>query len=181
MPAELVTHGRKELVGEIRLAARAETLIKRRGSHWHWHAFADGGLYGPAAFAGVGHPSSEFRQCRILDQSRGCQIEQPGSDDAAAAPDLRNVRQVEIASIVLGIAQRCRFCIDGSGSLAHIGGFKNREPLGIIRINSSPHCTHFMPKLQSLESIVGTATLPRNLKQSSNTKSGKIFRIIRSI
>src|SRR5262249_27681889 len=70
-PAELIAHGREQFVREVRLAARAEPLIERYGQRRHRHAFVDGGLYGPAAFAGVGYPSGEFRQRRILGQGRG--------------------------------------------------------------------------------------------------------------
>src|SRR4029077_13679367 len=80
MPAELVAHGREQLVREIRLAPGAEPLVEGRRQHMGRHAFVDRGLDGPPAFAGVGHPAREFRQAGVLDQGRRREIEQPGSD-----------------------------------------------------------------------------------------------------
>src|SRR5215472_16871992 len=47
MAAELVTHGREQFVGEVRFAARTETLVERRGQHVHRYAFIDAGLDRP--------------------------------------------------------------------------------------------------------------------------------------
>src|SRR5262245_54328874 len=91
MPTKLVAHGREQLIGVIRFAARAKPLEKGGGQHVGRHALIYGGLDRPAAFAGVGYPPPEFRQCGIPDQGCGREIEQPGGDDGAAAPDLRNV------------------------------------------------------------------------------------------
>src|SRR5918993_1230114 len=60
MPAELVAHGREQLVGEIRLAARAEPLVERRRQDMRRHTLVDRRLDGPAALAGIGHPASEL-------------------------------------------------------------------------------------------------------------------------
>ena len=76
---------------------------------------------------------ANLRQRRILDQCRRGKIEQPRSDHAAASPDLRDVGEVEIVLIVLGIAQRRRFGIDDAGFLADVGGFEDAQPLGIGR------------------------------------------------
>src|SRR5262249_46282225 len=84
MPPEFVTHGRQELVGEIGLAARAEPLVESRGEHMRRHALVDGGLDGPAAFAGIGYAAGEFRQARVLNQRGGRQVEQPRRNHAAA-------------------------------------------------------------------------------------------------
>src|SRR5215510_626936 len=48
MSAELVTHGREQFVGEIRLAARAEPLIQSRRQDMRGHSLIDGGLDCPA-------------------------------------------------------------------------------------------------------------------------------------
>src|SRR5689334_19031436 len=52
--AEGVAHGGQQLVGEVGLAARAETFVEGAGQHRGRHRLVDGGLDGPAAFAGVG-------------------------------------------------------------------------------------------------------------------------------
>src|SRR5215471_6788096 len=96
MPAEFVTHRRSELVRELRLAARAEPLVKRGGQHMDWHALVNSGLDRPATFAGVGHAPCEGRHRGITEQGRSREIKQPGGDDAAAAPDLRDLCQFEI-------------------------------------------------------------------------------------
>ena len=49
--AELEAHGGEKLVGEIRLAARAEALIKCGGQHIGGHGFVDRRLDRPAALA----------------------------------------------------------------------------------------------------------------------------------
>ena len=105
MAAELVAHRREQLVGEVGLAARAEALVERRGEDRRRHGFVDGGLDRPAAFAGIGDAAGEFRQCGIACRARRGQVEQPGRDHAAAAPDLGDVAQVEVVLIVLRIAQ----------------------------------------------------------------------------
>ena len=83
-------------------------------------------------------PESDTRPANFVSagswiRAAACEIEQPGSDHAAAAPDLGDVRQVEIVLIVLGIAQRRGFRIDHAGLLADIGGLENRQPFGIGR------------------------------------------------
>src|SRR5215208_698920 len=86
MPAKLIAHGREQLVGKIRLAARAEPLVERRRQDMRRHALVDRRLDRPAALAGIGHPAGELGQVRILDQRRGLQVEQPRGNDAAAPP-----------------------------------------------------------------------------------------------
>ena len=100
------------------------------------HALVDGGLDRPAAFARVGDAPGKFAQHGILYQRRGREIEQPGRDHAAAPPDLYNVGEVKVVFVVLGIAQRRRFCIDCAGLRADIGGFEHPEPFGICRHHS---------------------------------------------
>src|SRR5262245_5504361 len=77
MPAKLITHRREQLVDEIRLATRAETLIQRCGQHVSRHSLVDGGLHRPTSLPGVRYTSGEFRQGGILDQGSCCQVQQP--------------------------------------------------------------------------------------------------------
>src|SRR5258708_2562497 len=51
--AELLAHGRKQLLGERVLPARAEAREKRRGDHVRRDGFLDCRHHGPAAFAGI--------------------------------------------------------------------------------------------------------------------------------
>src|ERR1700683_5109193 len=66
MPPKLIAHGRKHLVGEVRLSARAVSLVKRRRKHDGRYAFVDCRLDCPAAFAGIGYAPGEFGQLGIL-------------------------------------------------------------------------------------------------------------------
>src|ERR1700685_3117408 len=86
--AELKAHGGKQLVREIRLTARGEPLVQSRGENRCRHGLVNRCLYGPAPFAGIGDAAGELRQSRILDERNRGKVEQPGSDYAAAAPDL---------------------------------------------------------------------------------------------
>src|SRR6516162_6069328 len=104
MAAELVAHGGKELVGEGRLAAGAETFVKRGGKHWRRHRRVDGRFDCPASFTGVGDAPREAIERRILGQRGGGKVEQPRGDDTAASPNLCDVAQVEIVPIELRIA-----------------------------------------------------------------------------
>ena len=53
MAAELVAHGGQQLVGEAFLFARAEAGVERGRQHIGRHRLLDGGVDGPAAFAGI--------------------------------------------------------------------------------------------------------------------------------
>src|SRR5271165_3634556 len=54
MAAKTKAHGREHLVLKVRVAARTESLVKRRGQDRHRHAFVNRRLDGPAALAGIG-------------------------------------------------------------------------------------------------------------------------------
>src|SRR5262245_25051817 len=53
--AELVAHGRQELLGEAVLLARAEAGVERGRQHLGRHRLLDGGQHRPAALAGILH------------------------------------------------------------------------------------------------------------------------------
>ena len=91
VPAELEAHRREQLVGEVRLAARAEALVERRREHGAGTASSMAALI-------VQRPSPEsdtrpanFDELGILEQRGGRQVEQPRGDHAAAPPDLGDV------------------------------------------------------------------------------------------
>ena len=70
MPAKTKAHRRKQFVLVIRLAARSEPFVERRGQHRHRHAFINRRLDRPAAFAGIGHAPGEFRKVRVRRPAR---------------------------------------------------------------------------------------------------------------
>src|SRR5215468_11170157 len=84
--AERVTHGREHFTGEVRFATRAEALIECRSQNMGWHCFVDGSFDCPPSFARVRNPTRETQKAWILNEGGCRQIEQPGSNDAAAPP-----------------------------------------------------------------------------------------------
>src|SRR5712692_4436172 len=103
--AELVAQRREQFIGEICLAARAETLIQGGRQDVHGHSLIDGGLDRPAPLARVRHPSGEFCESRIRDQGGCREIQQPRRDHTAAPPHLHDVREIELVLIMFRIAQ----------------------------------------------------------------------------
>ena len=67
MAAELVAHGREQLLAEAVLDARAEARIERGGQHIGRHGLLDRGVDRPAAFAGILDEAVE-----ILSRSGSC-------------------------------------------------------------------------------------------------------------
>ncbi len=76
------------LVGELAEPAGFEPLIQGGGDDGGGHTFLDGGQHRPAALTGIGHPTAKFVQLGRAGQCVGNQVDQPGSDHRAAAPDL---------------------------------------------------------------------------------------------
>src|SRR5436853_4403797 len=62
------------------------SLVEGGAEHVGGDGFINGGLDGPAAFAGIGDLAGELRQGRVVEQGGGGQVEQPRGDDAAAPP-----------------------------------------------------------------------------------------------
>ena len=113
MTAELIAHRREDLVGEIRLAARAEALEECRGEQRGRRAGLDRRKAGPAALARVRDPTAESFELRIRAQRRSGQIQEPGGDHAAATPDLGDLADVDAVLIMLRIGQRRGLGIHG--------------------------------------------------------------------
>src|ERR1700756_4478229 len=103
--AELETHGGQYFCGKVELTARRETLVERFAQDGSGCAGFDGGDDGPAPLAGVRDAAGETLEGWLLEQGDGGEIEEPGGDDAAAAPDFGDVGQIEIVLVVLGVAQ----------------------------------------------------------------------------
>src|SRR4030095_13776746 len=71
MAAELISHGRQHLAGEVGLAARGEALEECAAQHGRGRALLDRGGDGPAALAGVRDPAGVGLQIALLDQRDG--------------------------------------------------------------------------------------------------------------
>src|ERR1041385_6335506 len=106
MAAELLPYRREQLVGVMRLAARAEALVERGGQHGHRDALVDRGADRPAPLAGVRDAAAVLRQVGASGERRGGEVEQPGRDDAAAAPHLGDLGYVDVVAVVLGLEER---------------------------------------------------------------------------
>ena len=81
-------------------------------------------------------PESETRPAKSesvasFDQGGCRQVKQPRGDHAAAPPHLRDVTQIEVVLVVLGVAQGRRFGVDLVGSLADVGAAQDAQPLGV--------------------------------------------------
>src|SRR5580704_309795 len=133
MTAESQTHRRQKLPLKIRVASGAESFVERCGQYRRGHTRVDRGLDRPASLPGVGYVARESLQPRVGYQCGGREIEQPGGDDAAPAPNFGDLRQRDLVLIVLGIAQRRRFRIDRDSLFAGIGRSQHTESLGVRR------------------------------------------------
>src|SRR5262245_31470336 len=106
MSAEPQSHRRLDLLRVVGLAARGEAAVERGAQHGRGHALVDGGGGRPAALSRVRHTPGELGELRILRERLRGQVEQPGRDDAAAPPDLGDLRKVEVVLVELRTAQR---------------------------------------------------------------------------
>src|SRR5882724_1950163 len=129
--AELETHGGKNFCGEVVFTARSEALVERSGEHGRRSGGLDGGQDGPAAFAGVGDAAGKTLERRLIEKGDGGEVEQPGGDNAATAPDFGDVGEIEVVLIVLGIAERRGFGVDFAMRFAGVGVFENVEAFGV--------------------------------------------------
>ena len=84
---ELVAHRREQFVGEFGLAAGAEPFVKRRRQDMGRHGFIDGGLDGPAPFAGIRDPAAEVCQGGSLSKAIACRS---SSHEATTLPRRHN-------------------------------------------------------------------------------------------
>src|SRR5215471_19181041 len=77
------------------------------------------------------------------------------TDDTAASPYFRDIAQIEIIAIELGIAQRRRFCIGRVLLLAGIRMAQDVHPFGVSR--HDPILDAVMDHLDEVPSAVRTA------------------------
>src|SRR5262249_6763476 len=133
VPAEPETHRRLHLLRVYGFAARGESRVERGAEHGSRHALVDGRDDGPAALARIGHAPGELLQVRALRQRLGGEVEEPRRDDAAAPPDLGDLRKIEVVLVVLGMAQRRGLGVDLALLLPGVGLEEDVEPLGVRR------------------------------------------------
>src|SRR5207302_9703399 len=107
--AELKAHGAHNFGCEIILAARREPLEQRCRQYRRWRSGLDGRENGPASFAGIRNAAGKAFERRLFEKGDGGQVEKPRRDNAAAAPDFRDVREIEVILIVLWIAEGSGF------------------------------------------------------------------------
>src|SRR3974377_947310 len=131
MSAKFITHRGEKLVGKFRFTAGTESLVECSGQYVRGLRLVDRGLDRPAPFAGIGDAAGKFRESGVVEQGDGREIQQPRGNDAAAAPDFRDIFQVKVVLIVLGVAKRGGFGIDDVILLADIGGANDSEAFGI--------------------------------------------------
>ncbi len=114
-PPNCLPHGRQQAIGEIGIAARGEALVKRRARSpaparlRRWRPRSSNGLRrnprrGPTYASRAGSSRSAI----------GGEVQQPGADHAAAAPDFRDLGQVQIVLVVLRVAHRRRLGVRGA-------------------------------------------------------------------
>src|SRR5262245_62050263 len=94
--AESEPHRRPESVLKVGFAARTETFVERSGQYRRGYGFVDGRLDRPASLAGVRYAAGEVIERRVLRKRRCREVEEPRRDDAAAPPQLGNVREIQI-------------------------------------------------------------------------------------
>src|SRR5215218_4195992 len=129
--AELLAHRREDLVAEVAEAARVEALVQGGGEDRRRHALVDRRDRRPATLAGVRDAAGELLQVAGFLQRRRGQVEQPGADHAAPAPDLGDLGQVEVVLVVLGVVERRRLGVGLALDLAGVGVLEDVEALGV--------------------------------------------------
>src|SRR5215218_2173510 len=129
--AELLAHRREDLVAEVAEPARVEALVQGGGEDRRRHSLVDRRDRRPAALAGVGDAATELLEAGGFLQRRRGQVEQPGADHAAAAPDLGDLGQVEVVLVVLRVVERRRLGVGLALGLAGVGVLEDVQPLGV--------------------------------------------------
>src|SRR5579862_2412668 len=101
MSAKSVSHDGQHAVGEVVFLARANTPDERFGNHGGRHVEIDSFEYRPATLAGIGDVGLQTVQGGVVFEGVGGKVEQPAAHHAAVAPDLRDLREVEIELFLL--------------------------------------------------------------------------------
>src|SRR5207245_5770805 len=91
------------------LSTRTKPRKKRRREDVGRYGFVNGRLHGPPAFAGILDKAGISIKARISREGGSREVEEPGRDDAAAAPHFGDIRHVQVEPFRL--RQRLRPCI----------------------------------------------------------------------
>src|SRR5262245_37598473 len=152
MSAEPQSHRRLDLLRVVGLATRGEAAVERGAQHGCGYALVDGREDRPAALARVRHAAGELRELRILGERLRGEVEQPRRDDAAAPPDLGDLREVEVVLVVLRAAQGRRLGVDVAALRAGVRLVEDVEALGVRR-----HEPVLDPVVDHLHEMAGAA------------------------
>src|SRR5271154_7419721 len=106
MSAECEAHGAEHFVGVGIFSAGTEARIHRCAEDGNGYAFIDGGVEGPASFAGVRDLAGELLELGIGEQGLRGEVEKPTGDDGSTTPYLRDIAERKIVLIQIGIAER---------------------------------------------------------------------------
>ena len=88
MPTELISHRRQDLRSVALRLPTDEAHEKRGGDDRCRHVEIDGFGHGPAPLTAVRHSTFDTAEAGVLFESVGRQVQEPGSHDAAVAPEL---------------------------------------------------------------------------------------------
>ena len=87
---------------------------------------------GPAAFAGVRYFAEKPVQLGLRASACAREVEKPGANDAAVAPQLRNGGEVEVVREMRALhRQRRGLGVDALGTLPGVGLLEQVEPFGV--------------------------------------------------
>src|SRR5579863_6307169 len=129
--AKLEAHGGKNFTGKVVFAAGREALVERSAEDRSGRGGFNGSEDGPAALPGIGDAARVTLESGLLEERDGGEVEQPGSNHGAAAPDFGDIGEIEVILIMLGIAKRRGFRIGFALLFADVGVFEDVEALGV--------------------------------------------------
>src|SRR5688572_26890374 len=96
MAAELATHRRQNLVGELPELTRLESLVERRRDDARRNALVHCREHCPPTFARVGHSPGEVIEFGRTGERIGDQVDQPRADHRSSPPDLRHLTDFDV-------------------------------------------------------------------------------------
>ncbi len=95
MTAKLVAQRCQKLRCIAFILTADEARHKRQRDDGRGNVEVDGFLYGPASLTAIGDPALNVAQGGICFQGPGGQIQEPGTNDTAVAPDFGNLMAVQ--------------------------------------------------------------------------------------